>query len=299
MFDLVIVGTGAAGFSAAIYAARSKMKTLVIGSEIGGTTAKAWEIENYPGFKKILGRDLMEKMKKQVEDLGVEVRPGTVNEIVKNEDYFSIKTVVSGDIEAKTVILATGTKNRHVGVVGEKEFYGKGVSYCATCDGYFFRDKTVAIIGGGDSAATAGLFLGEICKKVYIIFRKPEMRAEPFWIDALERNEKVEFVSQKNVAEIGGSAKVEFVKLDDGSQLAVDGVFVQIGADPETMLADKIGAEKDEFGFIQVDKTQETNISGLFAAGDVTSASNHFHQVATSVSEGAIAANSAFLYLKK
>lgn len=307
MYDLVIVGAGAAGYSAAIYAARSKMNVLVIGGEIGGTAAKAYEIENYPGFKNILGSELASKMKEHVESLDVEIKQDIVKKIEKKDDNFKIDTTVSGKIESKSVILATGTIHRHLNADGEKEFEGKGVSYCATCDGFFFKDKTVAIIGGGDSAATAGLFLGEICKKVYIIYRKEEMRAEPFWLDKLEENPRVEFMPQWHVAKIGGENKVEYIDLkccgfkdeNPSKQLEVDGVFIQIGADPDTRLADGLNMEKDERNFIKVDKTQATSLEGVFAAGDATNGSNHFEQIATAVSEGAIAANSAFLYLQK
>ena len=300
MFDTIIIGAGTAGFAAAIYAARSKMKTLVIGAEIGGTAAKAYEIENYPGFKKILGKDLAQRIRGQVENLGVEIKADIVKSIQKKGYHFEVNLTVSEEVlSAKTIILATGTKHRELGLKSEKKFSGKGISFCATCDGYFFKNKTVAIIGGGDAAATAAIFLGEICSKVYLIFRKKVMRAEPFWIDKIKQNPKVEMMPQKNVQEFCGKEKLEYLLLDTKEKIDVDGAFVQIGADAETKLADLLNLEKDNKGFIKVYKDQSTSYQGIFAAGDVTNGSNHFEQVATSVSEGAIAANAVFMYLQE
>lgn len=299
MYDLLVVGAGAAGYAAAIYAARSKMSVLLIGAQPGGTTAVAYEIENYPGFKKILGRELAEKMREHAAEYAVDIKNDTVKNIVKKDRGFVAETALGGVFEAKTVILATGTRHRHLDAKGEKEFSGKGISYCATCDGFFFRNKTVAIVGGGDSAATAGLFLGEICEKVYIIVRKEAMRAERFWIDNLNKNPKVEFIYNASVAEFKGDDRLREVVLADGRVLKVDGAFLQIGSDPDTALADGLGLAKDKMGYIAVSPAQETSLEGVYAAGDVSSGSNHFQQVATAVAEGAIAANSAFLHLQK
>ena len=298
MYDLIIIGAGSAGYSASIYAARSKMSVLLIGAQIGGTVSQAYEIENYPGFKKILGRDLAQKMKEHAEEYDIDIKIDTVKNISKKDNIFIVQTAIGDNFEAKTVLLATGTQHRILGAKGEKEFSGKGISYCATCDGFFFKDKTVAIIGGGDSAATAGLFLGEICKKVYIIVRKNFMRAEPFWIDKLEKNERVEFLFERNVKEFYGDKNLEGVETDKGEKIKVDGAFIQIGSVPNSSLADLIGAEKDKNGYIIVNSAQETNIKGLYSAGDVSTGSNYFHQVVTSVSEGAISANSAFMYIQ-
>jgi thioredoxin reductase (NADPH) len=267
---------------------------------MGGTISRAVEIENYPGFKSISGIDLAKKMHEQAEGLGVEIKQDQVEELKQNSDQtFTLKTMLAGEIQSKTIIITTGTKHRHLNAPGEKRFSGKGISYCATCDGYFFKDKKVAVIGGGDSAATAGLFLGEICSEVYIIFRKPHMRAEPFWIDKMEKNPRIIFMPGLNVAEFQGAQKLENLLLDNGEKLPIDGAFIQIGSDPETSLADQLGCNKDKQGHIMVDAKQETSVAGAFAAGDVTDASNKFEQIATAVSEGSIAANAAFLCLQR
>lgn len=296
MYDVAIIGTGGAGYSAAIYAARYKMSVLLIGGRIGGTISDAYEIENYLGFEKIIGRELAQKMQSHAEKYDIDLKNDIVSGIQKEGDIFNIKTT-QGEYKAKTVIVATGTIHRHLGIPSEEQFAGKGVSYCATCDGFFFRNKDVAIIGGGDSAATAGLYLADICKKIYIVVRKSFMRAEPFWIDALGQKDNVEFVFESNVAEFQGQNKLERVLLDTGRILEVDGAFVEIGADPDTKILNDV--KKDQSGYIIVDQAQMTNIEGLFAAGDVTTGSNHFHQLATAVGEGAVAANAAFIYLQK
>jgi len=261
--------------------------------------ATAFEIENYPGFEKITGRDLAEKMRAHAAGLGVKFETTRVLEIEKRENFFEIRTEIAGDFRAKTVILATGTRHRKLEIPSEKKFAGRGVSFCATCDGYFFRDQTVAIVGGGDSAATAAVFLGEICEKIFLIFRGEKMRAEPFWIDKINANKKIEQIPKTNVAEFSGGENLEKVKLDTGREIIVDGAFVQIGLLPETTLADKLSIKKDERGFLKVAKNQVTNIDGIFAAGDVTNSSNNFEQVATAISEGAVAANSAFFWIQK
>jgi thioredoxin reductase (NADPH) len=275
------------------------LQTTIFSPEIGGAMATAFEIENYPGFKKITGRDLAEKMRTHAAELGVKFETTRVLEIEKRENFFEIRTEIAGDFRAKTVILATGTRHRKLEIPSEKKFAGRGVSFCATCDGYFFRDQTVAIVGGGDSAATAAVFLGEICEKIFLIFRGEKMRAEPFWIDKINANKKIEQIPKTNVAEFSGGENLEKIKLDTGREISVNGAFVQIGLLPETTLADKLSIKKDERGFLKVAKNQATNIDGIFAAGDVTNSSNNFEQVATAISEGAVAANSAFFWIQK
>ena len=298
MLDVAIVGAGAAGFAAGIYSARSKLVVGIFGSEIGGTTAKAFEIENYPGFEKILGRDLAEKMRQHAFGLGVQIFQDTVQNVEKVGSEFHLRTV-QGNFKARAIVLATGTRHRHLGAKGEQEFAGKGVSFCATCDGFFFKDKKVAVIGGGDSAATAAIFLGEVCREVFVIFRKNEMRAEPFWVDKILQNKKIKLLPQTNVLEFCGGAKLESLQLDSGKALPVDGAFVQIGADPENALAKELQVETDRRGFLKVDHAQQTSVDGVFAAGDCTNGSDNFEQVATAISEGAIAARNIFLWLKK
>ncbi len=299
MHDLVIVGTGAAGFSSAVYAARSKIDTMMIGAHAGGTCSMAYEIENYLGFEKIRGNELAKKFKEHAESYDVPMKTDMVTSIKKEGDVFKLETMSSEKYEAKSVIIATGSKHRKLGLPSEKRFFGRGVSYCATCDGFFFKDKTVAIVGGGDSAITAAIFLGEICEKVYMIIRKNFTRCEAFWLEKLKTYKNVEFLYETEVEEFLGEEKLEGVKLSTGNDLKVDGVFVLVGFEPENALAKELGAEIDKDGFIKVDKGMETTVPGVFSAGDVSDGSNHFHQVATAVAEGAIASNSVFLYLKK
>ncbi len=300
MFDVVIIGSGAAGYTAALYSARYKLKTLIIGNQEGGQTAFAHDVENYPGFKSIKGPELMSRFKEHALEYGVEEKIDEVVAIDRTDDgIFTLKLSLSGDeIQTKAVILTVGTKRRKLGVVGEEKFDGKGVTYCATCDGFFFRGKVVAVIGGGDAAATAALYLAEICPKVYLIVRKEKMRAEPIWVEQLEAKGNVEFLYGSHVKEFHGDLKLERVELIDGKSLDdVAGVFIEIGSTPNTALVDKFELEMTDKGFLVVGKDQSTKIPGLYAAGDVTNESNNFHQISTAIGEASIAANSVFEYL--
>ncbi len=302
MYDVVIIGTGPGGYTAALYAVRYKMKTLVIGNQEGGQTALAHDVENYPGFESIKGPELMVKMKAHAEKFGAESKMDEVSEIIKNEDgTFSLPLAYSGEtIQAKTVILTVGTKNRKLGAEGEDKFYGKGVTYCATCDGFFFKDKTTGIVGAGDSAITAAIYLADICPKVYVFVRGDKMRAEPIWQEKLLAKPNVEVLYNTSIAEFSGDKKLDSVITKDGKKIELDGCFIEIGANPNTALVEKFDVEKDKQGYIVVEKDQAiSKVSGLFAAGDVTTGSNHFHQIATAVGEGAVAANAAFEFVSK
>lgn len=302
MYDVAIIGSGAAGYSSALYCVRYKLKTIVIGNQEGGQSALAHDVENYPGFESIKGPELMKKFKVHAEKYGAEMKMDEVKDIVKNEDgTFSLPLAYSGDaIQTRSVILSMGTKTRKLGALGEEELDGKGVTYCATCDGFFFRNRVTAIIGGGDSAITSALYLSEICPKVYVIVRKDKLRAEPIWIEKLEAKENVEILYNSTVVQFHGTNKLERIELNGDRFLDdVEGAFIEIGSDPNTSLVEKFQLEKDKGGFLLVDDTQTTKIPGIFAAGDITSQSNHFHQIATAIGEGAVAANSAFEYLSK
>jgi thioredoxin reductase (NADPH) len=203
--------------------------------------------------------------------------------------------------EGKAVIFATGSNKRHLGAPGEKEFSGKGVTYCATCDAFFYRNKTVAVIGGGDSAVEGAAITAQVAKTVYLIHRRKDFRAEPYWIDQVKSRGNVVFVLERSVKEIMGDQKVTGITLDqpfNGSdKLAVDGVFIEIGATPAVELPLQLGCEKDEKGFLKVDGAMRTSVPGVFGAGDVTSGSNHFAQFVTAAGEAGVAANSVFEYL--
>lgn len=295
VYDTIIVGAGPAGLTAALYAGRYLMKTLLIGELSGGMISEAHKVCNFPTYKSISGMELTQKMVEQVKSLDVEVMNERVDDISGKYGDFVVKTPESV-YRGKSVILATGTKKRKLGIKGEKDFIGKGVSYCATCDAAFFRNKTVAVVGGGDAALTAALLLAEYATKVYIIYRKSHFfRAEPAWVKQVEAEKKIEPVFNSNITEINGSSLVESIKLDSGKELAVDGVFVEIGLISITELAEKLGIKLDN-GHIAVDKHQNTSMAGIFAAGDITN--NSLKQAITAAAEGAIAATSAYEKIK-
>ncbi len=301
--DLAIVGTGSAGYTASVYASRYKINHIIIGELAGGVITESPLVENFPTEESITGMELGLKMQKHVKDLGIKEILSKVNKLSKKDNQF-ILTLDNGDpITAKAVLLATGTINRKLGVPGEKELSGKGVAYCATCDGFFFKDKVLAIVGGSDSANTSGVYLSNIAKQVYIIARGKELKGEIAWIDQLETASNVEIILNTNVVEILGNDKVERLKLDKeykGSNfLSVDGIFIEIGATPATNLAKRLGAEVNEKGYLKVKQDQSTTIDGLFAAGDLTTNSNGFKQVVTACAEGAIATEAIFKYLKR
>ncbi len=241
-------------------------------------------------------------MKEHAESFGAKIIAAKINEIKKNDNLF---TVIAGDNEysAATVLLATGTIHHHLGLANENKYLGHGLSYCATCDAMFFRNKTVAVIGGGNSALTAALHLAEVSPKVYLIVRKSEFRGEPAWIENVKNNDKIEVIFSTNVLEMSGETKLEGIKLDkefNGSdQLAIDGLFVEIGSSPETEMLDALEIEIDEQNYIKVGADQATNVAGVYAAGDVTNGSNRLHQIITACAEGAVAAGAIFQYLKK
>lgn len=301
MHDLIIIGAGPAGLTASIYASRYKIDHLLIAAEPGGYLNEIHKIENYPGIPSIAGFELAQKMKEHAEKLGSQIVPETVESIKKEGGGFKVKTNAN-EYEAENIIYSIGTRTRQLGILGEKEFRGKGVSYCATCDAAFFKDKKVVVIGGGNSAAMAGLMLAEHAQKVAVVFRKPEMRAVPSYVDKLKNNEKVEMISEINVVEVQGSEKVEKIIFDkeyQGSkEFETDGVFIEIGSEPINDLAKDAQVELDEYGYIKTAQNQSTNVEGFFAAGDITTNSNGFRQIITACSEGAVATMGVFDRLK-
>ncbi|MFO7710327.1 MAG: FAD-dependent oxidoreductase [Candidatus Woesearchaeota archaeon] len=289
VYDLVIVGTGPAGLTAGVYAGRYMLNTVIIGSQPGGTIAEAHKVCNFPTYKDITGIELSQKLTEQAQE-NAEISYGTVKSIRKGTTGFELVTD-SKTYKAKKVILAHGRKKRKLNAKGENEFLGKGVSYCATCDGAFFKDKAVAVVGGSDAALTAALLLAEYAKKVYIVYRKNRFfRAEPLWVRKVEENSIIEPVFNSQVTEIKGSDFVEKVILDSG-ELNVDGIFIEIGYDPDETLTEQLGLEMEK-GYIVTDKNQRTSVHGVFAAGDGTN--NPLKQAVTAAAEGAIAASSAY-----
>jgi len=301
MHDLLIIGAGPAGLSASVYASRYGIKNIIIGEIPGGLTTETHEIGNWLGDIAVSGADFAQKASEHAKSFGTEIKNIHVEEIKKEGDIFIIKTN-QGEEKAKAVILATGTKHRHLNIPGEKEFLGRGVSYCATCDGFFYKEKTVVIVGGNNSAAAAAVHMGNIAKKVYIIYRKEKIRAEQYWVDLIEKNSKIEVINNANVLEVKGEFKLDYLLLDreyNGSnEFKTDGLFVEIGLDPNTALVKDIGVELNENGYISVGPDGRTSIDGLWAAGDITNGSNGFAQIITAAAEGAIAAEDISTYLQ-
>lgn len=303
MFDVAIIGLGAAGYTAAIYSARYKLSTLLVGAEEGGLGVTAAEVGNWPGDIDVKGPELMERMKAHAGSFAeVTMKSARVTKVEKTKAGFQLTYEGGKTDETRTIIFATGSNKRHLGVTGEKEFAGKGVSYCATCDGFFFKGKTVAVIGGGDAAVEGAAIVAQAAKQVYLIHRRKEFRAEPFWINKLKEMKNVTLVLERKIKEIRGDGKVTGVVLDqsfEGSnELKIDGVFVEIGALPATELPQGLGCALDERGFVKVGADQQTSVPGAFAAGDVSSASNHFAQFVTAAGEGAVAVSGVFAFLQ-
>lgn len=297
--DLIIIGTGAAGYTASIYASRYKVAHVIIGSLPGGVITESHLVENFPTEEGISGMELGLKIQKHAKNLGVNELFGEVKDITKDNDIFKLK-LANGDIlTTKTVLLATGTISRRLGLEHETEFVGKGVAYCATCDGFFYRNKTVAVVGGSDSATTASIYLSDLAEKVYLIVRGENLKGETAWIEKVSAKDNVKILYNTNVVELIGENKLEKIKLDSSEYLDIDGLFIEIGADPATQLAEKLGAELNERKYVKVNADQSTTVKGLFAAGDLTTNSNGFKQVITACGEGAVAASSIFNYLKK
>jgi len=304
MYDILIIGAGPAGLTASIYASRYKLKNLVVGKLPGGLTTEAYRIENYPGFKSISGRELSQLLLDHARSFGAEIREGrSVISVKKRKNGFEITTDWKEKFQGRTLILAYGTKRRELNIPGEKEYLGKGVSVCATCDAMFFKDKTVAVIGGSDSAVMGAIQLAEFAKKVYIVYRRNKLRGEPIWVERVLKNPKIEVIYNTNITEIKGDNLVSSVILDNpynGKKvLPVDGVFIEIGFEPDTTLARQLGVITDEKGFIKINPDCSTNIEGVYAAGDITNGSNGLRQIVTAAAEAAIAVNSIYFYLKK
>lgn len=293
MYDLIIIGSGSAGLPAGMYASRYKLKNLIIGEMPGGALATSHLVENWPGVISASGKEIMDSFKAQAEHFGSEILQDRVKDVKGAKGNFTVTTEAGKTFQSKTVLLATGNSYRKLGIPGEKEFLGAGVSYCATCDGNFFRNMIVAMVGGGDAAITEALYLSELAKEVHILVRTDKLRAEDVWIERAKERENIKFHFNTQVAEIkGGFNGVESLILKDGSELKVDGVFVAIGSDPDSKTIDAFNPAKDDSGCIIVDKRQATSVPGVYAAGDITTNSNKFKQTIMSAAEGCLAANS-------
>lgn len=297
--DLLIIGAGPAGYTASIYASRYKVSNIVVGELVGGLASESHKICNYPGFPEISGMELMGRFRDHALKEGATEILGRVEKIEKSDDHFLV-TVNNGEqIEAKKILLATGSKRRKLGLAREDELRGRGVTYCATCDAFFFRGKNVAVVGGGDSAMTAAIYLAEVANKVIMLVREPELQGEPSWREQVYKNPKIEVIKNIMVDELIGESKLTGVKCTDGKEYSIDGLFIEIGFVPDLSLVNQLELEVDKYGYIITNADQSTNVEGVYAAGDNTAGSNGFRQIVTAASEGSIAAESIFFSLQK
>ena len=300
MYDTIIIGAGPAGMTAALYAARSNLKVALLERGIpGGQMNNTADIENYPGYANISGPELAEKMFEPLENLGVEHLFGLVEKI---EDRGGFKEIITEDerFETKTVIIASGANHRHLGVPGEEGYNSRGVSYCAVCDGAFFRDEDLLVVGGGDSAVEEAIFLTRFAKSVTIVHRRDELRAQKVLQDRAFANEKIRFVWDSVVESIHGNERkvtgVTFknVKTGETSQADFGGIFIYVGLDPVSEFAADLGIA-DEAGWILTDHQMKTSVAGIYAVGDVRQ--KDLRQITTAVGDGAIASQEAYKYL--
>lgn len=301
MYDIIIIGSGPAGLSAAIYAQRACLDTIVIEKNgiSGGQVLNTWEVDNYPGFPGVTGFEPSRQFREHANKLGARV---VQDEVVQVELSGNVKKVVCEEetYEARCVILASGAHHRTLEVPGEEELRGAGVSYCATCDGAFFRGRTVAVVGGGDAALEDAIFLARMCEKVYIVHRRDKLRGAKRLQERLQALENIEFVWNSETAAIEGNAQVEALRLrqtktGEERRLDVDGVFIAVGIAPESELyAGQL--ELDEQGYIRADESGQTSVPGVFAAGDVRTKA--LRQILTAASDGANCVASAERYLQ-
>lgn len=301
MYDIIIIGSGPAGLSAAIYAQRACLDTIVIEKNgiSGGQVLNTWEVDNYPGFPGVTGFELSRQFREHANKLGARV---VQDEVVQVELSGNVKKVVCEEetYEARCVILASGAHHRTLEVPGEEELRGAGVSYCATCDGAFFRGRTVAVVGGGDAALEDAIFLARMCEKVYIVHRRDKLRGAKRLQERLQALENIEFVWNSETVAIEGNAQVEALRLrqtktGEERRLDVDGVFIAVGIAPESELyAGQL--ELDEQGYIRADESGQTSVPGVFVAGDVRTKA--LRQILTAASDGANCVASAERYLQ-
>jgi len=299
MYDLIIIGGGPAGLTAGIYAQRARLKTLLLEKEIvGGQIAVSDVIENYPGFSSISGAELMEKFEQHAKGFGLEIKLTDVTDVQDKGKEKIVKTS-EGDLITKAVIVATGAKPRRLGVLGEKEFTGKGVSYCATCDGPFFKGQRVLVVGGGDTAIKEAVYLSKIASTVYLAHRRDQLRAEKIIQEKAFSTPNIKMLLSHILKEIKGKTGIEKVTLQNlkdntVKELDIEGVFIFVGINPTT---DFVDVEKDKQGFIKTDQDMRTSVNGIFAAGDCRT--TPLKQVSTAVGDGALAAYMVEKYIEE
>lgn len=300
MYDVIIIGSGPAGMTAGLYTVRREMKTLIIGKELGGQLVWANEIENYPGFESIKSFELIDRMKTQVSNSGVEFKNSEVKKITKLENGNFLLHAGLEEFQAKTVIVTMGLSPRRLAVPGELELNGRGVSYCANCDGPFYKDKKVAIIGGGNSALDAAEFMSKIASQIYLVHRRDEFKAFDILVREVKERKNIEAIMESEVKKIIGEEKVEKILISnvkDGKEkeIEVDGVFVEVGRIANTDLVSDL-VERDKKDQILTTPNMATKTPGLFAAGDVVAC--EFKQIPIAMGQATIAALSAYQYLQ-
>ena len=302
-YDVIVIGAGPGGMTAALYASRANLSVLMLDRGIyGGNLNNTATIENYPGFKSVKGPELAEKMYQGATQFGAQYAYGTVQELNVEGDWKVLKTDMGDTFRAQAVVIATGSSQRHLGVPGEEEYGGRGVSYCAVCDGAFFRDQHVVVVGGGDSAVEEGTYLAGLASKVSILVRKDHLRAQPLLQEQAKQHDNIEFVFNTSVTAItGDDKKVQAVttvnnQTQEKGQLQADGVFIYVGSVPMTKPFTKLGI-LDEHGWVKADTLMQTTQPGIFAIGDVRE--TPLRQVATAVGDGAIAGQQVYHYLQE
>ena len=302
IYDLVIIGSGPAGMSAAIYAKRAMLDTLLLEKEYmpGGQVIQTYEVDNYPGIPKTNGMELSSKFAEHAKELGIETKVAEVTDIMPDGDVKEIILKDGEKIRTKTIILATGAVHRTLGVPGEKELAGMGVSYCATCDGAFFRNKVTAVVGGGDVALEDAIFLSRMCKKVYLIHRRDELRGAKILQNQVKNSDKIEIIWNSVVTKIDGDNKVESIQIENVDRhvdktLDVDVIFIAVGTKPVSELL-KGRLEMDDQGYIRAGEDGITNLPGIFAGGD--GRTKNLRQVVTAVADGANCVQSVERYLQ-
>lgn len=298
MYDMIVIGAGPAGLSAAIYGVRAGKSVLVLeGKTYGGQIINTPEVENYPGIRKVTGFEFATDLYKQAKELGAQIKMEKVIAVERSEAQITVRTS-KGNYEAGALILATGAKNRSLGLPGEKELTGAGISYCATCDGMFYRDKVVAVNGGGSTALEDALFLSNYCKKVYLIHRRDSFRGEQRLVEMLEKRQNVSFILNAVIVELLREDRLTGIRVREhnGQEqiLNVDGLFIAIGQEPETTLAKEL-VQTDDKGYIEAGEDCRTSADGIFVAGDCRTKA--VRQLTTAASDGAVAALMAAEYL--
>lgn len=301
MFDIIVIGAGPAGLTAAIYGKRANKNVLVLEKNTyGGQIITSNKVENYPGFKSITGYDFATNLYNQAKELGADIKLENVIALKNNNDY-KIVVTDKNEYKAKSIIIATGSKKRMLGLKDEKELIGKGVSYCATCDGNFFKDKDVAVIGGGNTAIEEAIFLSNLCKKVYVIYRKSEFRADQKEINIINKKDNVEILFNSEVINLISDNILTSIEVinninNNKQKIDVSGLFIAIGQIPNNEIFNDL-LNIDEFGYIEANEDCKTNIEGIFVAGDCRV--KKYRQLTTATADGTIAALNAIEYLKK